>query len=170
MEQHAAVCTGCNNHCAESGAGTAEASTELANIVARHRFRSRGNGLGDVVFLESWAHVCMAKELCEEFLQISAASVSRGAEELDVEFRQRFFHPVLRALQKCRELDAEAAGMPPPSSCMCPGATPGGDSVEESDKIVEELAEEVTTAGSWAVFEHACVAAMRVADSHPYTT
>ncbi|CAE7230148.1 HPGDS [Symbiodinium sp. CCMP2592] len=91
MEQCAAVCTGCNDQCAESGAGTAKASTELANIVARHRFRSR------------------------------------GAEELDVEFRQRFFHPVLRALQKC--------------------ATPGGDSVEESDKIVEELAEEVTTAG-----------------------
>lgn len=73
------------------GFSDAAASTELANIVARHRFRSR------------------------------------GAEELDVEFRQRFFHPVLRALQKC--------------------ATPGGDSVEESDRIVEELAEEVTTAG-----------------------
>ena len=82
-----------------------------------------------------------------------------------MEFRQRFFHPVLRALQKCVELDAEAADMPPPHFFTSPGATPGGDSVEESDKIVEELAEEVTTAGSWAKCGHDFVAAMQ---SHPF--
>ena len=73
-----------------------EASTELANIVARHRLRNEGRA----------THASP---------RVTAASLERifeGAEKLDAGFRQRFFHPVLLALQKCIGLSAQRQLMP----------------------------------------------------------